>query len=408
MARLKGLSFAFLLNMASGFGYSVLLSRLLGVEGRGIVYSYQMPALFLATMTFSLLSQPIFEDYKRLQKEAADLIFIFKCLILSAITASLFSIFYSTLSGVIINPLILCSITVAQGINLFAIELAKFNNSSKRYILSSAATPALLFIVSSVAFFVIPDFNEVTALTSIILSYIASFLLIIFLTKNQFSLDWQSRKRVDLTLIKRVGSMFIFRALGAITTYLDKLLIISFFSPRVVGLIAVCMSLESISSKLYTMLANYHMNQTAHDRESPKEKFNFYMLVCFLGVIGITFTYLLGEWFIKLIFGNDFKEASNFLTIIIATSVINGICWVISQKWMLAKSLNRIYIRQILGIFIFICGFGVSLFNDFGILGVLYSALFASIGKLIFTLSLFTDKGTKPASKIDKNRSNNE
>ena len=88
MKGLKALGGSFLINLSVGFGYAILISRVLGVENRGLVYSYQLPSLFIATLVFSIASQPVFELTKNTTNSRVSSITI----ALTLLSCSLFSL----------------------------------------------------------------------------------------------------------------------------------------------------------------------------------------------------------------------------------------------------------------------------------------------------------------------------
>lgn len=379
-----------MINLIAGLGYSILLARVLGVEERGIVYAYQMPSLFIVSLIFSVFSQPIYEDYKKRNEDTADFLFIIKCLALCSLLSVITCVIYQLLLAKNIELWLLVLITLAQGINIFFMELSKFNKNTSRYILSTAAMPTFLFTVTGVYYYTSASFDSSDAVTAILTAYVCSAFVTLLVISNQidFSLKVNNQKTVT-AFVKRIADMFIFRALGTVAIYIDKMLIITFFPANIIGLVAACMSLESVSSRLYQTLANFQMNKIANRDGQLQSDKSFFIIILLLSITGITFSIIFGELLVTLIFGQAFAQASSYLPVIIATSVINGFAWVVTQSWLLDASYTKVYLRQLLGISVLLLSFTTSIVMEAGIIGLLYSALLSALAKLIYTYVIY-------------------
>jgi O-antigen/teichoic acid export membrane protein len=390
LKNIKKLSTVFVINLIAGLGYSILLARVLGVEERGIVYAYQMPSLFIVSLIFSVFSQPIYEDYKKRNEDTADFLFIIKCLALCSLLSVITCVIYQLLLAKNIELWLLVLITLAQGINIFFMELSKFNKNTSRYILSTAAMPTFLFTVTGVYYYTSASFDSSDAVTAILTAYVCSAFVTLLVISNQidFSLKVNNQKTVT-AFVKRIADMFIFRALGTVAIYIDKMLIITFFPANIIGLVAACMSLESVSSRLYQTLANFQMNKIANRDGQLQSDKSFFIIILLLSITGITFSIIFGELLVTLIFGQAFAQASSYLPVIIATSVINGFAWVVTQSWLLDASYTKVYLRQLLGISVLLLSFTTSIVMEAGIIGLLYSALLSALAKLIYTYVIY-------------------
>lgn len=390
MKNIKKLSTVFIINLIAGLGYSILLARVLGVEERGIVYAYQMPSLFIVSLVFSVFSQPIFEDYKKRNEDVANFLFIIKCLLICSLLSATLCVIYQLILAKNINLWLLVLITLAQGINIFFMEFSKFNKSTSRYIFSTAAMPAFLFSVTGLFYFISTPFDSSAAVIAILTAYTCSAFVTLLVIRNQIDFSFKKNNpKILKTFFKRVADMFIFRALGTVATYIDRLLVITFFPITTIGLVSACMSLESVSSRLYQTIANFQMNKIANKVGQKQSDKGFFTVIFLLGVAGIAFSVIFGELLITLIFGQTFAQASNYLPAIIATSVINGFSWVVTQSWLLDASYRKIYLRQLLGITVLLISFTFSIFMGVGIIGLLYSALLSAITKLIYTYIIY-------------------
>lgn len=387
MKKFRLLSFSFLLNILFGFGYAVIISRLLGVESRGVVYAYQLPSLFIATIIYSIFSQPIFEYTGKISKGKTTLLPIVYSLIIATVIACIISYLYDFFSQSSLDLLYFNLLIMTQGINLFFIGLARFNSSKNRYILSSITTPACLFLVTFSAFLLFGYLDEDLTLTLIAASYSLSTAAIILTISNQVEISFRRKEHFSIKgFTSRLMSIFIHKSLNVISNYIDKLIIVSFFSSTTVGLIATCMTLESVSSKLYNMMANYQLNNVSNKRAKGRDTKILYLAGALIGLGGVGTAYLFGALIIELMFGTEFADAAQFLWIIIATSVANGITWLISQDWLLQKSYRKIYLRQILGLAVIAIGLLLIQVIGKDVLFFLLTVFVSVVVKLIYTV----------------------
>lgn len=349
MKKLVSMLFVFIINLAFGLGYAVLISRLLGVESRGIVYSYQMPALVIATVIFSSLSLPVHRYFKDMGYSGIPLKQFLVLISLSIMLSLVVSILYVDIINNGLSVFLMSLVVVSQGINVLFIELSKFNVLSAKFFKSSLVTPILLFIITVVSYFIFGNFSTEIVIYSIVIAYSISSLISLFLLKNQFNVNGLF-SLPNLSFYKDFFRYLIFKGISILSVYLDKLFIIGFYSKSVVGLVAVCMSLESVSSKFFSFLANFEMNNISKDNPDLKLRCNLHALTCCVAILGVFFTYFLGDFFIVFFFGEEYRAAQTYLIYIVATSVINGICWTVSQDWLLASFYKRIYTRQAIGV----------------------------------------------------------
>ncbi|MEG3765201.1 hypothetical protein [Alteromonas sp. 14N.309.X.WAT.G.H12] len=386
MKKFRLLSFSFLLNILFGFGYAVIISRLLGVESRGVVYAYQLPSLFIATIVYSIFSQPIFEYTGKISAGKTTLHPIVYSLVTATVIAFIVSYLYDFFSQSSLDLLYFNLLIITQGINLFFIGLARFNSSKKRYIFSSITTPACLFLVTFSAFLYFGYLNEDLTLALIAVSYSLSTAAILLTISNQVEISFQKKQFSIKQFTSRLMSIFIHKSLNVVSNYIDKLIIVSFFSSTTVGLIATCMTLESVSSKLYNMMANYQLNNVSNKRAKRRDTKILYLAGAVIGLGGVGIAYLFGALIIELMFGNEFVDAAQFLWIIIATSVANGITWLISQDWLLQKSYRKIYLRQTLGLAVIAIGLLLIQVIGKDVQFFLLTVFISVVAKLIYTV----------------------
>ncbi|MDO6454345.1 hypothetical protein Q4490_12295 [Neptunomonas phycophila] len=374
----------FLFTVVFGLGYSVLLSRILGVEQRGVFYSYQLIALFLITLVVLPLGQSYFEScYKKNDKQIIDLSF-FTLFFFSFLVLVFPLCFYVVSNGLsIFHALIL---VFFQGLALYFLEFFKFSLDKNSYLRFISLQTFFPFLLVSVGFVIGFDSTfEYLFLYVVSFLLLLCFLIIALLKKYSFTFSiFTSIKFFD---VSRFFSLFIYRSLGAGVTYIDKFFLTYFLDTRALGLIAVCVSLESVSSKFFQIFANVKANDI-----SNKSKINFssFNVFCALsGIVGIGLTFLFGRFFIDLFFGSDFSDANSYFLIILTISVVNGTSWVFSQRWIQDPEMIRyVYMRQVIGIFIFLVLFS-SFYrlkvNEFDFL-ILYSALVSSLVRFLFTV----------------------
>jgi O-antigen/teichoic acid export membrane protein len=293
----------------------------------------------------------------------------------------------SVLQGVPVNFWYLFALSVSQGLSIFLQELAKYNASKKRFLFTQLSAPALLMCSTLLLILLFENITIPLALVALILAYFIAHLISLFFIKNTFL---RNQKPVKFTnFFPSLAKFSGFKILSVFANYFDKFLIITLFAPIVAGYIAVCMTLESVSSKLFTFLSNMEMNALANRIEKQRVVSKLVILSFILGGIGLVFSLLFGHFVLTLLFGAEFSPAYQFLNIIIFVSVANGIAWVASQRWIIEQRYMRIYSRQLFGIAVVLIGGIYVALNDADAISFLYVMSLSSLLRFIFTFYFY-------------------
>ena len=389
MKRYYQIIYTFVVNLGLGLGYAVVLSQLLGLDFRGEVYSYQIPALVISTVLFSSIPQSIFELSKRKSIPEYSIPFLVSILSLLSLLGGLLGWLYVALSGgdVAMQWQLLGLLLVSQGFCIFTLELVKFNKNVVEYYACLICQPFFLLIFILLADFLGDKVTVEMAVYSIISAYSVSFLIMALISAKYFSFSKVaalSFSNIDRVFVPRIKSLLLFRLLGVLAAHIDKLLLTVLVETSVMGLVAVCASLETVSSRLFTLLANTKMNYLVNGSLNSRQNIMFFGVCSFIGLLGVLFAFFAGKWVLNFIFGMEFELAQKYLPVIIATSVVSGICNVSSQSWFLSGSYRRVYTRQVLGIIAILVGSFLFSVEDVA-LTVLYSAFAASLVRSAYT-----------------------
>lgn len=376
---IKSSSISFVGTFATGFLYSVFLSRLLGAEGRGDFFELQMYSLVVSGIIGPALGQYLYE----ISESIKDLVrsILFSCLLIFVVAVFIGLIFYYLSYYDFSTLMVLMFLLASQSFMIFMLELTKFSVDLALYQIVLFFQSLVLFISVAILYFLAIeiDVNEMV-MVAIVSYFIVSFAIILLVLLN-----YRSSSSGDVT-IARFFSIAGFRGVGSVINYFDRFLIIALADSKVLGGVAVCYSLESISSRFFQYFSNIRMNLIVNSSSAKLVMMNYMVLLC--GVVGVLLTYYLGSYFLSLFFGGEFTFAHSYLVMIILISVLNGVSWYYSQSWTLFSSHKYIYYKQILGVLFVIFMFGLNFFipgfleviHVFGILVV------SSMTRLFYTL----------------------
>lgn len=382
---------SFITSFLFGLGYSILVSRFLGVEARGIFYQYQMVSLVFATICYSSFSQVCFEYFRDTAKKVTDVTKYIAGIVLFVTAISLlFSWGYAYYTKGL-DWRLLFALIISQGVMIFGVEASKYFIGLAHFYKVTIAQVLFPFITVLAFYGLVGNFDVHDAVVSSSIAYVTVSVISLWaISKYRVKLDPVNQTR----FISRFGSLFFVRAFSTVTNYLERLLLVAVCDAKVLGAISICYSLETVSSRFYQFLANLSANKLAKNDASNLDKIN--LISVSLGVGGLLASYLIGDLIITLLFGAEFEYAFQYLLYVIAVSVLNGICWVSSQKWLLSQSLKYVYIRQWLSLFVPALAFSVIYVSTqaLSVFDVLSVAVFTAILRLVYTL--FINKYVQP------------
>lgn len=338
---IKSSSISFAGTFLTGFFYSIFLSRLLGTDGRGELFELQMYSLVASSIIGPAFGQYLYEKSNSLNGLIRRIFYSGVAILLLAL--SIGCSFYFSKDNNKLIALALIFLTFFQSLMLLMLELVKFLVKLRIYQIVLFTQSLILFSFLAVLYGFSIDITVLDAMIVAIISYALISILIYFVLYFHHHIPLNK----NVTFV-RFFAIAGFRSFGSIVNYSDRLLVISIADVKTLGGVAVCYSLESISSKFFSFFSNMKMNHIASSSSNKLTLMNFIIVIS--GLLGVIISYYLGAYFLTLFFGEEFSFASIFLVYIITISSLNGISWYFSQNWVLSSSLRYIYYRHGLGI----------------------------------------------------------
>jgi len=378
-------SSALFINFGLAFFYSVVLSRVLTVADRGEFYEYQIVALICAS--FATLSIPqtvtVMVNKERQINLLSFISYLLCVLVLSAFLSLLVMHFlYPDKSFLLLALMVLGNALTTGFIDFFKIN-KDFKSFSNAYILIPVAGFfASICLWGGVA----PTVSNTIYLWVLFQFIVFLFFLIYFLKEYHLELSGESLKFSTYSFVTTGCKYLGLKTLGVFSQNMDKVLFSFIALPTVSGLYAVCMSLESISSRLFKFLSDFVFSQYINDGVSfSRRVIVAYLMAALLGGLGVLVTYFYGELIITIIFGEKFSSAHEFLILIILNSVVSGWVNMFTQINLSEKRFKFIYFRQIFSVvaFFLLIYFFMQALEPLLILTV---ALYVSLARLFLTL----------------------
>ena len=372
-------------NFGLAFIYSVLLSRFMTVSDRGELYEYQIIALLCGSFSSMSIPQAVTVSIK--QDKRINFSFFISYLISGFALSALFSWLMISLWYPEKSFIFLFLMSYGTMLTIGFMEFFKINKDFKSFSTAYAMIPVVGFGVALLLMFGVQ-----ASLFNALLLWICFQLIIFFvflrlfvreyeLVKDEDALSFKDRSFL-LTSIKLLG----LKTIGALSQNIDKLTFSAVATPATSGLYAVCMSLESISTRSFRFMADYLYSQYInHDKKLTRPVLQVSVLALIIGVIGVGISYLLGKFLIVLLFGAKFIEAAIFLPIIIVNSVLSGWVLMLTQLNLSEKRFKFIYFRQLSGLFLFLLLVYV-VFQPSTPMTIIQSALIVSFFKLVISV----------------------
>jgi len=383
----KALASSLILNFGFSFIFSVVLSRCMEVSERGDFYTYQMIAMTLVAFSSFSFPHSIVIALSSDAERKADFFSLIAFFSISVLLTILLSV---AVGGFFLNELssvITVFMSLATLISVSVVEVFKINRNMRSYAVAYKSKPGLMLLMLLPLYFGLsPSLINVIYLFCI--ASILMFVLFCYLLNKELHIV----RRADLPIFRRPVfwsaslKMTVMRGLGAITLHVDKIVFAAFFSSSVMGLYAVCMSLESISSRTFKVLSDTVFSSSVNVNKNGGDIKKIIILSFFIGVMGILFSVLLGKQVILLLFGERFVGAYEYLPLVIAISVVAGWNWIATQSHIVKNKYAFLYVRQILSIIIFLA-LVFFVFESRDEVAVLVSSLIATIFRFLSVVS---------------------
>jgi len=381
-----------LLNLGTG----ILTARFLGVEGRGNQAAMIMLPQFLAySMTLGLPSSIIY-NFNKHKENARELIST------TVFLATLIGIF-SAITGFFFIPTFLKNYD--QNVVMFA-QFAIF--LTPLGILSTVATPILkvnneyrifnrlrylmpLLTLLLLIFLVITGFNSpFTFAIAYLAPGIPLTLWLIYKIIIIYGFALKNFKNNTKILLGYGLRAYGIDLVGTFSRNINQLLITSLFSPVFLGLYVIANSISnmlnifqnSIVEVLFPSTAGKNKETVINASVKSARFSNYLTLIVALFMISIT------PILIKVLYGQEYLEATNLLRFLLIAVLISSSNWILCQCFLSLNKPETVAILQSVGIVITIPLFIVFV-NYYGVTGSGMAILSSNIIRLALTICCF-------------------
>lgn len=387
---------------------SVIVSRMLGAEGRGLLAAMQLWPTLLGGLTTLGLPAAVAYHMRRHPRLQASLYG-------SGLAVVLLVSCTAALASVLLCPYLLPGLNGAQlhtaqlylvlalpvtalfiylgGCGQALPDMVLFNRSKVVPVLVQVPVVALLVTARSVT-------AEHIAFGFLFAQYIVAVWLVLA-ARKAFGLSMQRRSFVVKAMLAYGFGVWAAEVLGTITLNADKLTITQFLTLRDLGIYSVAYSLSRIVSHGPNSIAaiifprNVGRDKaTVVDSTARAFRLSFWP-VLLIAVPGAALCYPL----FPLVFGKDFAPSGVIFPVLVAECLVGTSSWVLAQAFNSLSRPGLVVVRQAGGLL----GFAVLSFvliPPFGIFGAALAALGAAAVRLGATLASFRTGLGVPMPKV--------
>ena len=343
-------------RIITGLFVGIWVARYLGPEQFGLFsYAQSFVALFAVIATVGLDSLLVREMTKHPQKMniLMGTAFILKIAgaLITLLLLALSIGFTSNDSYTNTLIFIIASATIFQSLNVIdyyfqSQVLSKYvvYANTIMLLISSIIKITLIVFEASLIFFV-----YTVVIDSIVL---AVGLLYCYLKKNQYVITWQFNRLIALSLLKNSWSLIVSGVAITIFIKIDQIMIKEMLNTELVGQYAAATKLTEIwyfiplviSASIFPAIINAK-KQSMHLYHLRLQR--MYALMTIIAIAIALPTSLLSDWIINLLFGAQYNEASNILSIYIWASIF-VFFGTARSKWIIIENLQNIALCYLL------------------------------------------------------------
>jgi O-antigen/teichoic acid export membrane protein len=395
------LVFGNVLTTASSFVISVLISRSLGPEGRGVIA--WITSLIILTSIFSQLGMPainkrfVAEDNSR----AGDLaLFTILIILLASIIALPFFYYYSSAqeigrlhkSVIIIGLLIIPTMSVADSLVEIVIGLGKINNYNLIFILSK-----LFNVILVILLVLLSMINPSSAMIAVLCASLFQILMTIFSLKKYIKLHLNiSKIKWVLTHLKyHIFGNYTAQVLSTIASAIPIIVLTSTNTARNVGIFAVATTLINVAGGFFgNMGKSFLVSLPRIEDKKRREKLKINFIITSLILVLPCAVIIYGTAFlsIPIIFGQEFIEAIIILKIL-SIGLIFSVSYANMQSIIVSESPGNLVMISPFAILIATVIASLTLIPHYGTVGAALSLCTTSfVGLISAMLILFVTK----------------
>ncbi|WP_427179361.1 oligosaccharide flippase family protein [Paenibacillus sp. TC-CSREp1] len=390
-------SFANILIMAVTTLTSILTARLFGAVGRGELAAVLFWPSFLSGLAALGLPTSLIFNVKRNQKQLSIYVGMsFAIQIPISVLVGLISWYgiSSWLEGYSENIMVL-----ARWYTVLMVPLLLFMG-----ILAASAQGTERFIVYNLSRLLVPCFNLVGLLSlwasgtltverAIMTSLISTLLVLSIYLYMMREYIFESftmlfrRFKAGVQLLSYGIRVYGVELLGTLYTQFDKIIIIALLTPRDFGLYSVVFALSRMFDVVQNAIANVIFPKVA-----GKDKNQVLLLVgrafrisIFLMTLIVLPSMFIGRYFIGLLYGEEFLQASTVFYLLSFECIIGGGSWILASAFNALGRPGVILLRQICALAVTVTLF-FTLTPVFGLNGIGMALLAGSLVRIFMSL----------------------
>ncbi|WP_421297581.1 lipopolysaccharide biosynthesis protein [Aeromonas veronii] len=388
----KKLLFFMYMQMAFSLVNMYFTGSILGAGSRGIIqYIFSMQMMIAPVLTFGLgygytrsyrykLYYPnIYKLMSFVFSSSLLLIFIYLYFSQDVILDENITLFY-----VYVTISVLC---------FYLLDLYRVENSMRTF-RNATIIPTIVQTIGFILCFILDVFTLNSALIVIVVAIFIQLTYLLFGLKNIYR---------DLTAQVNGGSSYFKYSIGisfnlllmGMSSSIDKVLIAKLFSPHELGRISVLLGFSLVFAKIFDAIATTYFTKGLKGKFKIELNMSDAIKILSVSLLFFPGVYFFAEFFVPIIFGDDYMHLGHFFVLIIATTIVNGMAGIFSQDLMLSEKPYLISIRTLISIAFFTVL--VYCLSYIGVFGILISSLLSALLKMILTIVLVKNIDYKPA-----------
>lgn len=376
---------------------SILTARMFGVVGRGELTAIMYWSSFLVGLVSFGLPTSLIYNIKNTKNDPAD--FIKLCFLVQIpLSLILGLIVWFNISGWMSDyaePVV----RTARMYTIVSIPLLLMTS-----VIAAMAQSVQNFYVYNILRLAVPALNIFILMSLWLLGYLSiaaaaySYMVInllivgwaLFQLRQQLKIRWFGKLRTAKSASSLFGygiRVYGVELAGNLYNQFDKLIILSFLTVRELGLYAVVFSLSRLFNVVQSAITNVVFPKvTGRSKEeiigTTGTAFRLSLMAMLLLIIPVI---VLGRFFLGLLFGTEFLEASTTFYILCIECVLGGGSWILTSSFNAIGRPGLVLIRQLVALAVTI-GMMYVLIPLFGLEGVALALLVGGVVRMAFSV----------------------
>ncbi|UIF89508.1 oligosaccharide flippase family protein [Cupriavidus sp. UYPR2.512] len=375
----------------------IICARVLGAESRGVLAAWMIwPPILAAILVVGMNSSFIFHakndasSYKKYVSAllvAAGILSIVGALIMWFATPYLYESQPEKTPGLQVwmaaFAFAMTLFTLLSGISQTTQNLTLYN--------ATRLLPPFLYLALALAMSTVSKLNTLNFLAM----YITGYLVAAFALAYSAICDIRKDFRFELPALKKLathGSKFwCIDFMAVLSAQLDKMFLVAFLAPNVVGVYAVAYGFSRILTQIQLAIATVIFPHAAGKEISVVSlQVSLAFRISTVGSVVLAFIAIaLGKFAIIILYGSQYADAYPIFAVLVVESIVSGGGWILSQAFNAIGRTEIIVLRQIVGAII-TCVLMYFLTPELGAIGVAISLLIGALLRFIVTVGAFS------------------